>query len=388
MNTPIDEQQEDRPRKRERRASKPSVKDLLGKLPLDKLSLKEISFENFSVKQLSGHGKIIAAAAIALILVLILCLATCGRQDDAVDEVPQATAASDPLDSQVEATEYIPEETEPPVEVTMGTITTDQLNIRKDAGSDYGVVARYSKGDRVEILETKVVGDTTWGRTGKGWIGMGYVRMDGTPIPDTDDSANSTGIEIVSDQSNTVLGYGVVNLKSLNVRSGPGLNYAKISEVALGVRYAFYEASGEWVRTEKGWVSTDYFYIEGTTTEDAVTGTVTTNDLKVRNGPSTDFRINATYSEGDEIDILVQVNNWGYTENGWVSMMYVKLPEPVYTTGSATVVTGLNIRAEADPASEKVGAYKSGDQIIILEVQDGWGRTDQGWINLKYVKYD
>lgn len=388
MNTPIDEQQEDRPRKRERRASKLSVKDLLGKLPLDKLSLKEISFENFSVKQLSGHGKIIAAAAIALILVLILCLATCGRQDDAVDEVPQATAASDPLDSQVEATEYIPEETEPPIEVTMGTITTDQLNIRKDAGSDYGVVARYSKGDRVEILETKVVDDTTWGRTGKGWIGMGYVRMDGTPIPSTDDSANSSGIEIVSDQSNTVLGYGVVNLKSLNVRSGPGLNYAKISEVALGVRYAFYETSDEWVRTEKGWVSTDYFYIEGTTTEDAVTGTVTTNDLKVRNGPSTDFKINATYSEGDEIEILVQVNNWGYTENGWVSMMYVKLPEPVYTTGSAIVVTGLNIRAEADPASEKVGAYKSGDQIIILEVQDGWGRTDQGWINLKYVKYN
>lgn len=388
MNTPIDEQQRDRERKEKQRGEKPSLKSLLEKLPLDKLSLESFSLENFSVKQLTKRGKLIGAAAIVLILVLIFCLATCSRKDDAVEEPQQETLASDALESQAAPTEDIPVETEPPVEVSMGTITTDQLNIRKDAGSEFDVVARYSKGDRVEILETRVVDDTTWGRTGKGWIGMGYVRMDGTPIPSTDDSANSSGIEIVSDQSNTVLGYGVVNIKTLNVRSGPGLNYAKISQISMGVRYAYYETSAEWVRTEKGWVSTDYFYIEGTTTEDAVTGTVTTNDLKVRNGPSTDFRVNDIYNEGDEVEILVQVNNWGYTEKGWVSMMYVKLPDPVYTTGTASVISGLNIRAEADPSAEKVGVYKAGDQVTILEVQNGWGRTDQGWINLKYVKYN
>jgi hypothetical protein len=39
-------------------------------------------------------------------------------------------------------------------------------------------------------------------------------------------------------------------------------------------------------------------------------------------------------------------------------------------------------------AAEKVDAYQKGDQVIILAVNDGWGKTDKGWINLDYVKYD
>ena len=69
-------------------------------------------------------------------------------------------------------------------------------------------------------------------------------------------------------------------------------------------------------------------------------------------------------------------------------MMYVKLPQPVYATGSATVTVGLNIREEPDSSAEKVDAYREGDRVTIMEVKNGWGRTDKGWINLDYVKYD
>ena len=33
-----------------------------------------------------------------------------------------------------------------------------------------------------------------------------------------------------------------------------------------------------------------------------------------------------------------------------------------------------------------VGQYSNGTTITILEARDGWGRTDQGWIVMDYVK--
>ena len=270
-----------------------------------------------------------------------------------------------------------------------GTITASELNVRKGAGTGYDSVAKYLKGDVVEILEQKTVSGTTWGRTSKGWISMKYVKLDGasntTNNDDKDDDTTSS--EVVSDGKTKVLGYGVVDLGSLNVRSGPGTKYDKVGTVSEGNRYAYYQKSGNWVRIEKGWVSVSYFYLEGTTADDAVTGTVTSN-LNIRTGPGTDFKSNGSYEEGDSVKILAQVNGWGYTSKGWISMKYVKTAEPTYTAGTGTVTSGLNIRKEPSADSEKVDSYKEGDKVKILEVKDGWGKTDKGWINLKYVKMD
>ncbi len=310
-----------------------------------------------------------------LALTLLLSFAGCGQENQ-----PDIESVEDPT---IEATEDT--NTETYIAATMGTIITDKLHIRKGAGSDYESIDKYSKGDRVEIQETKTVDGTVWGRTGKGWIGMGYVRMDGTPITPSD---GETLPYIISDGNTAVLGYGVVNLNSLNVRTGPETDENKVTEISRGVRYAYYEISGDWVRIESGWVSTEYFYVEGTVTDTAMTGIVTTKELNIRTGPHTDFMKTAVYTDGEIIEILAQVNGWAYTEQGWVNMTYVIEKEPVYTAGTATVLRGLNIRAEASADSEKVDEYREGDQISILEVDGHWGKTEKGWINLKYVKYD
>ena len=345
------------------------------------LSLKGFAFKAFSTKQ-----GMIGAAAVILLLVLIPVLTTCSRKEP-IEEPADAT-----VDTQAEETEPTvePAPTEAlPVGIpaTMGTITTDSLSICKDAGFVIDVEEYYAKGDRVEIHETTDVNGITWGYTGKGWINMSSVRMDDVS-PGGDDHTNSEGTEIVSNGSYAVLGYGVVDLGTLNVRVGPGTEYTKAKEISQGTRYAYYEVSDEWVRISDGWVSTLYFYVEGTTADDATTGTVTADELNVRTGPDTTFQRVNSYMEEDSIEILALVNGWGYTEKGWVSMIYVELPEPVYATGSATVTIGLNIREEPNADSAKVDVYKEGDRVVILEVIDGWGRTDKGWINLDYVKYD
>ena len=344
------------------------------------LPLKNRTFEALSTKP--GMIGLVAV----LVLVLPIALTTCSRKEPAV------VLADTTADTQVQDIEPVTEpaaiETQPVgIPATMGTILIDQLSICKDPGIVVDIEEYYTIGDRVEIQQEMAVNGMTWGYTGKGWIDLSYVRMDDVPSG-RDNSTNSDGVEIVSNGSYTVLGYGVVDLSALNVRVGPGTDYTKIKEIPMGMRYAYYEVADEWVRIGDGWVSTEYFYVEGTTAEDATTGTITTNDLNVRTGPDTTFQRIGSYMEDDSVQILAIVNGWGYTEEGWSSMMYVTLPEPVYATGSATVTVGLNIREKPDPSAEKVDAYQKGDRVTIIEVKDGWGRTDKGWSNLDYVKYD
>ena len=66
-----------------------------------------------------------------------------------------------------------------PVVTTYGTVTYKYLRIRKGAGTNYPEVGQLKLGDRVEILETKAVGSTTWGRIDRGWICItGYVELE------------------------------------------------------------------------------------------------------------------------------------------------------------------------------------------------------------------
>lgn len=56
------------------------------------------------------------------------------------------------------------------------TVTADCLNVRSNAGTSYSVVGYLYQGAKVEILETKSVNGTLWGRIVNGWICMDYVK--------------------------------------------------------------------------------------------------------------------------------------------------------------------------------------------------------------------
>ena len=331
----------------------------------------------------SKYAKILA---VILCVVLVIGLVCCSGPKDKQEEIPtepDEIVTEAPTEEPTEA----PTEPVPTVTVTMGTVTAGELNIRKGADSGYEKVGTYKKGDRIEILETKTTEDgTVWGRTNLGWIGMGYVRMDGTDVPTTDED-DPNAPKIISDGNSTVLGYGIVNLGELNVRLGPGTNYSKTNTVTATNRYAYYQLENGWARIEDGWVLLEYFYLEGSTGEGAMTGSVTEDNLNIRTGPSTDFQSVGTYAKGDVIQILAQIDTWGYTGKGWVFMSYVEETIPTYTTGAGRITIGLNIRKEPNAESEDIGDYSEGDLVTILEVDGAWGRTDKGWINLKYVEF-
>ena len=62
---------------------------------------------------------------------------------------------------------------------------------------------------------------------------------------------------------------------------------------------------------------------------------------------------------------------------------------PVYADPIAygvVTATELNIRKGPDISYESVGKYYNGDQVTITETLDGWGKTDKGWVSMKYIK--
>lgn len=282
-----------------------------------------------------------------------------------------------------------PEETptEPTGDSIPAVVTADQLNIRKGPGTTFDSVGKYKKGDKVEVFEIK----DGWAQTDKGWVSQKYLKFeddkkDEETTPEIDKNA-----EIESDGKNKVLGYGIVDIGTLNVRSGPGTKYDVIDKVSSGKRCAYYQKSGNWVRIESGWVSTGYFYIEGTKGDDAVTGTVTGDGLNIRTGPGTDYKTNGSYKKGDKVEILHIIDGWGCTSKGWVSMKYVdtgKTTEDKDKNNATVTGDNLNIRKGPGTTYDTVGQYDKGDRIQILETKDGWYRTDKGWVKADYVKKD
>ena len=141
-------------------------------------------------------------------------------------------------------------------------------------------------------------------------------------------------------------------------------------------------------------------------------GTVTADSLNIRKEPKADSDSVGKYKKGDKVEILEVKGEWGKTNKGWINLKYVKMDaakddkddkdddqkydddeigkNTTFKKGTATVKVNstLTIRKTASQSGEKVGAYEDGTKVKILEVKGEWGKTDKGWINLRYVVYD
>lgn len=285
---------------------------------------------------------------------------------------------------------------------TKGVVSVNGLNIRSEAPSGK-IQGSYNKGDVVTILETK----DGWGRTDKGWIKMEYVTTTGsTGSGDTSNSSNNTsssGSNTTGNGSTTVVAKGIVRVAELNIRSSASTNGDREGSYKYGDRVEILEKSGSWGRTSKGWIHMDYIYQDGTKGTNRDTGTVTADGLNIRSGPGTGYGSVGSYNSGTHVEILEQFTygntTWGCTSKGWISLDYVDLDNGEGSTGSSnsgtsttrrtgTVITDLNVREGAGSNYDIVGSYDEGDEVTILETKNGWGRTSDGWVSLKYIDFD
>ena len=289
-----------------------------------------------------------------------------------------------------------------------GTVTAAELNIRKEPSTSAESVGKYKQGNKVTITETK----DGWGKTDKGWIKLSFVETKNTTTETQKPESDPKYSTLVTNGSKTALGTVKITAEALNVRYGPGNSYEVAKKVYKGNSYSYYQKDGDWFRIADGWIYTKGYTDVGTTSTEngnsgstGTTGTGTTTiGLNIRKEGNNKADIVGGYTVGTKVTILEVKDGWGRTDKGWISMNYVKMDGTTsgssgstgsagYTgstaaTGTGTTTIGLNIRKEGNNKAEVVGGYAVGTKVTILEVKDGWGRTDKGWISMKYVKMD
>ena len=117
-------------------------------------------------------------------------------------------------------------------------VTASQLNVRQGPGTNYSKVGTLNSGDRVTLLEIK----GNWGRIGKGWISLSYVRNLGAASGETV-TANST-VRVTAD--------------ALRIRDGAGIQYAEVGMLTNGYQVVVERVQGNWGKISDGWINLDY----------------------------------------------------------------------------------------------------------------------------------
>jgi len=271
----------------------------------------------------------------------------------------------------------VPEETAPPTtpekdeseanpapsNKLTGTVkVNDFLRIRKGAGTGYAVAGYLKPNEKVEILETKKVGATTWGRISKGWISLDYVVLDevkeetkeevkeeqkpAVPETTTPPAAPEKEETTPSAPATSTKMTGKVKVNDfLRIRKGAGTGYAVAGYLKPNEKVEILETkkvgATTWGRISKGWISLDYVVrdsnagISGSTNADkteskpaTVTKTVKVSDLlRIRSGAGTNYKIVGVLYNGAKVEILetktVNGTQWGRITKGWICMDYV-----------------------------------------------------------------
>lgn len=333
-------------------------------------------------------------------------------------DTPDATEKPDDTDTPDDTQK--PEDTdtpnEPETSVLTGTvINTDQLRVRTGAGTANKEVMRLKSGTKVTIYEQTVVNGTPWGRIDEGWVCLNYIILDVTE----------------ENLKNVVTGTVISNTK-LNVRTGAGTNYPKVTGLEKGTKVTVYEAVTVknllWGRIDEGWVCLEYVQLDAAlpnvpeapeatepeTPGESVTpsepeelpegvlytGTViNTDELRVRTGAGTANPEVTRLTSGTEVNIYEEttVNGvlWGRTDLGWVAMTYIKVNPS--TTDKENAVKGvvisnsnLNVRSAAGTHNMKVASLPTGTEVTVYEIvkvgTNEWGRIDQGWVCMVYIQ--
>ena len=276
-------------------------------------------------------------------------------------------------------------------ESSKGVITATELYIRKEASANSKSVGSYVKGDVVTILETKKVGNDTWGRTNQGWISMKYVKTEGDPANKDNNKDDKNDITTGTGTAANIK--GVTTASELNIRKD--IEGDRVGSYPYGTRIIILETKNGWGRTDKGWVSLQYVYQDGTTGKNTAKGIITGNQLNVRSGPGTGYDRVGSMNYGDRVNILEQITvggtTWGCTQNGWISMEYVYVDGTEGDGAGSGVVTGnqVNLRSGPGTGYESKGSVNSGDTVQILAIfkigDKSWGCTAKGWICMDYV---
>ncbi|GAV24237.1 N-acetylmuramoyl-L-alanine amidase [Carboxydothermus islandicus] len=212
----------------------------------------------------------------------------------------------------------------------------------------------------------------------------------------------------------------MVTASTLNVRSGPGINYAKIGVLTKGQKVELVGKTGDWYKIR---YKTGYGYVLGKYissgvassrgTEASRTGIVTATTLNVRKTPGTSAAIAGKLTKNTRVEIYKEQNGWYYIKAGniagWVVKTYIKVTEtsrgttpalPQSSTNTNTSIqtvsgvyavkaTSLNLRSGPGTVYSVIKTLPQGTKVEGLLVSGDWMKikagSTTGWVAKAYL---
>ena len=199
----------------------------------------------------------------------------------------------------------------------------------------------------------------------------------------------------------TAAGDGVrISVKSLNIRSGPGLSYSVSGSLKQSDVVSIVERSGDWIKIKygstEGWIAS--WHTEPVKETKKSTNKIVSqvDRLNIRSQPSLSSSVLSQLSAGEEATIVQTNGEWTEISangiNGWVSNQYIEHSKsnekPKNTTSSKRYfevsVSALNVRSKPDLTSKKIDLVKQGQAFEVKEQTSNWVKIDlgkeSGWV--------
>lgn len=306
--------------------------------------------------------------------------------------------------------------------VDTGVITADVVNARKGPGTSYERVEMLAKGKQVTILaEENGWYKITWNNS-TGYVNKSYVA--------TSSSGSAAAAAEVTPNATVTGG-------NINVRSGPGTGYSRITILGEGKRVAVLETCGSWYKIgfdgKAGYIMSSYITRDGspapatpaeTPAAPAATpaetpaapaagnATITGGNINVRSGPGTGYDRVTIVGEGKRVTLTGEEGGWCRIEfdgkSGYILGTYVK-PDagalealtaseaaPAAETPAATaetpttpaesapestaqesrpgIITGgtINVRSGPGTGYDRITQVATGKRVTILGEENGW----------------
>ncbi|MBS4021872.1 MAG: N-acetylmuramoyl-L-alanine amidase [Dethiobacter sp.] len=222
-------------------------------------------------------------------------------------------------------------------------IVVQALNVRSGAGTSSERINTVSGGTFLNVLSRQ--GD--WLRVrlpqlGEGWIfgGGGYVAL------------------------HNIKGNVSVTIDALNVRSGPGTSFTRISQVTKSI-IPFLEERDGWYRIvlpegKAGWISGQYARPTSLDINSSKTAMINVPILNIRSGPATSYGIIRTGSLGEEFKVVNSVPGWlniilDKSSTAWISASHTLIRDADGGSG-APALAGKTIVIDAGHGGSDPGA--------------------------------
>ncbi|NLO89091.1 MAG: SH3 domain-containing protein [Clostridia bacterium] len=147
-------------------------------------------------------------------------------------------------------------------------------------------------------------------------------------------SGDSSGGNDDPDEETSDPRRGYVTGSVVNIRTGPGTNYAKVGQVTKGTMLLVYKEERGWYRVStpsglKGWISGSYVSfsdsgrgggdrddVPGEDTDGIKTAIVIVDSANIRNGPSTSYPVVSQGYLGEELPVIGEQGIWYKVKKG------------------------------------------------------------------------